>query len=154
MKKFGRKQCYIIILSGFFMCCSVFADTDFQSPVGLWKTIDDKTGEEKSIVKIWINGEKLFGRIDKLFSKPGEDPKRVCDKCKGDKKDQQIDGMEILWDLEKKDDLWTDGYILDPKNGKEYHCKIQLTEAGTKLLVRGYIGFSFIGRTQTWTRVK
>jgi uncharacterized protein (DUF2147 family) len=122
---------------------------DVTSPEGLWKTIDDKTGKEKSIVRIWKENDQLLGKVETLFEKPD----RVCDKCKGKKKDQPIIGMIILWNMVQKGDIWSGGTILDPKTGKEYRCKLSVIDKGEKLDVRGFIGFSLLGRTQTWIRV-
>ncbi len=123
-----------------------------QSPIGTWKTIDDNTGKEKSYVKIYkTNNGKLEGKVAKILT-PGHENRR-CTACKGDKKDQPIVGLVIIRDLENQGDEWKNGYILDPENGKEYKCKMSLQDENT-LDVRGYIGFSLIGRTQTWHRVE
>ena len=124
------------------------------SPVGLWKTIDDETGEVKSFVRISEENGSLVGTIAKLFPKPGKDPNPVCDKCDGEKKDQPLLGMGILWGLTKQGEEWTGGFILDPKNGKTYKCTIKLEGAGGTLTVRGYIGFSLFGRSQSWIRTE
>jgi uncharacterized protein (DUF2147 family) len=128
-----------------------FADS--ASPVGLWKTIDDETGEVKSVVRISEEGGSLVGTIATLFPKPGKDPNPVCDKCSDEKKDQPLLGMVILWGLTKQGEEWSGGLILDPKNGKTYKCKVKLEGAGGTLTVRGYIGFSLLGRSQTWIRM-
>lgn len=126
---------------------------DVVSPVGLWKTIDDETKKEKSVVEIYEVEGKLHGKIVKLFKAPNEDQNPKCDKCKGDMKDQPIIGLEILKKLKKSSDTtWNDGDITDPNNGKTYSCKVELIEDGKKLKVRGFIGFSLLGRTQTWER--
>ncbi len=120
---------------------------------GYWKTIDDNTKEVKSIVKIWQDEGVLKGRIEKIFPKPGEDPDPVCDKCSGDKKDKKILGMVFMWKFKKDGDEWVNGKILDPENGKVYHCNLELADSGKKLNVFGYIKVLFkIGRTQTWLR--
>jgi hypothetical protein len=124
------------------------------SPVGKWKTIDDATGDVKSIVTIWIENGILLGRISELFRKPDEDPDPVCDKCTDDRKDQRIKGMIIIWDMKNNGNEWAGGYVLDPKNGKTYRSKLKLMENGKKLTLRGYIGISLIGRSQTWIRVE
>ncbi|MGZ3768483.1 MAG: DUF2147 domain-containing protein [Bdellovibrio sp.] len=131
---------------------SAFAWAQNMSPVGQWKTIDDETKQPKSIVEITEKDGKLSGKITKLFRKPEEDQNPKCDKCEGDKKDKPIVGMEIMEGLTKDDNVWSGGHILDPKNGKTYKCKIKVIEAGKKLEVRGFIGFSLIGRTQVWER--
>ena len=121
-----------------------------QSAVGTWKTIDDEDGTVKSHVSIYEENGKLFGKVIKLINPE----KTICSECKGDKKDKPIEGMQIIWDLKKEEsNLWKGGKILDPKNGKEYKCKIELVDSKT-LNVRGFIGFSLFGRTQTWYRVE
>jgi uncharacterized protein (DUF2147 family) len=124
------------------------------SPVGLWKTIDDATGEVKSVVRISEENGSLVGTIVKLFPKPGKDPNPLCDKCTDEKKDQPLLGMGILWGLTKDGEEWSGGLILDPDNGKTYKSKIKLEGAGGTLTVRGYIGFSLLGRSQTWVRTE
>ena len=120
-----------------------------QSIVGKWKTIDDSSGKERSIVEIYKTGDKYFGKIVKLFREPGEPQDPLCVECKGEKKDKRVLGMEIITNLEydPKDEEYTDGEILDPENGNVYDCKIWLDETG-KLKVRGYLYFLY--RTQTW----
>lgn len=132
------------------------ATTWAQSPVGQWKTIDDETGKTKSIVEIYEKDGKLYGKIVKLLNRGAdEDPDPSCDKCsnKDDRKGKKIIGMEIIRDMEKDDDEWEDGTILDPKKGKVYDCKLWVDEDDSNILrVRGYVAFIF--RTQTWHRVK
>jgi len=122
-----------------------------QSVIGKWKTIDDETGAAKSIVEIYQNNGKVYGKVVQVLEKGKED--KVCEECKGDKKNKPIKGMVIIDGLSKNDDEWDGGKILDPKSGKEYKCVISL-ENENKLKVRGYVGFSLLGRTQYWTRVK
>jgi uncharacterized protein (DUF2147 family) len=120
------------------------------SPVGYWKTIDDDGKTEKSIVQIYKKGDKVFGKIVELINP--DEPNPVCDKCKGKRKNQPIVGLEIIWDLEEDGDEWSGGRILDPENGKDYSCYIEVKEGGKKLKVRGYLGISLFGRTQYWHR--
>ena len=124
------------------------------SPIGNWKTIDDVTGREKSIVKIWEENSKLYGKIIELFRLPDEDPNPICDECKGKNKDKQVLGMTIMWNLSQKKDQWKGGKILDPENGKIYGCKIRVIENGEKLEVRGFLGISLLGRNQIWEKVE
>lgn len=139
-----------ILVSILFFNIFVFAQS---SPVGMWKTIDDETNQPKSIIQIFEKDGQLYGKIERLFRKVHEDQNPKCDKCSGDKKDQLIIGMQILNGLKKDTDSdWIDGEILDPNNGKTYSCKVALIEDGKKLKVRGFIGFSLLGRTQIWDR--
>ena len=123
------------------------------TPEGKWKTVSDTTGKETSIVRIWKENDKLFGKVEVVLPQEGQDPNPLCNKCQGKKKDQPITGMMILWDLTQNDEGWDGGYILDPDDGKSYNCKLRVVDNGNKLEVRGYIGFSLLGRTQTWQRV-
>ncbi len=131
----------------------LYALAEYVSPEGYWKTIDDKTGNLKSIVRIWKENGKLKGRILKIFPKEGEDPDPVCDKCKGDLKNQKTIGMVFMWGFFREANKWIEGEIVDPENGKQYHCQIYTVKNGKELKVFGYIRIIFkIGRTQTWIR--
>jgi uncharacterized protein (DUF2147 family) len=123
-----------------------------KSPVGRWKTIDDLTGKAKSVVLIWEEGGKLFGRIQKLVDPDPKDPNPTCDGCAGAQKGKPVLGMQILWDLQRDGNGWSGGTILDPATGKTYKCLLSVEDGGTKLKVRGFIGLSFLGRTQYWLR--
>jgi uncharacterized protein (DUF2147 family) len=126
---------------------------DSTGPVGLWKTIDDKTKMPRSLVRIVEVNGVYEGRIEQLLNRqPDDDPDNLCRACPGDRKDKPLIGMTILSGLKKDGDAYTGGEILDPKNGKTYRCKMEMIEGGKKLNVRGFIGISLIGRTQTWLR--
>ena len=124
------------------------------SVLGRWTTIDDATKKPKSIVTIYEEGGKLFGKVEKLFREPNEEQNPLCDKCEGALKNQPILGMIVLRDLKKDGNEWTGGTILDPANGKTYKSKIALEDGGKKLKVRGFIGIALIGRTQFWMRAE
>jgi uncharacterized protein (DUF2147 family) len=122
------------------------------SPVGLWKTIDDNTGKPRGLVRIMeVNGE-YQGKVEKIFIEAGEDRDPRCEKCDGARRNQPVIGMTILWGLTKQGDEYQGGEILDPETGKVYRAKMKLEGDGGKLGVRGFIGFSLLGRTQTWVR--
>ncbi len=120
-----------------------------QSIVGKWKTIDDETGKAKSIIEIYKKGNQYYGKIVELLIKPASD---TCTKCKDDRKNKPLIGLEIIRDMKLDDDEYEGGTIVDPKTGKVYKCLIK-ANGSNKLDVRGYIGFSLIGRTQTWSKV-
>ncbi|WP_333677303.1 DUF2147 domain-containing protein [Dyella sp.] len=123
-----------------------------DSPVGTWRQVDDVTGKPKSIIQITDDNGKLQGKVlQVLLSDDGPHP--VCKKCDGERKDQPIEGMVIMWNVGKDGDVWDGGKILDPKNGKVYSVKLSLTDGGQKLDVHGYIGFSLLGRSQVWERM-
>jgi uncharacterized protein (DUF2147 family) len=129
-----------------------FAHADANSPTGLWKTIDDKTGKERSFVRITESNGVFEGKVEKIYHQPGDDPEHLCKECEGERKDKPIIGMTILWGLKKDGEQYTGGEILDPKNGSIYRAKMKLLEGGKKLEVRGFIGVSLFGRSQTWVR--
>ncbi len=122
------------------------------SPAGLWKTIDDSSGQVKGLVRIREANGRFDGKIEKIFPKPGEDPTPRCDKCDGTRKNQPVLGMTILWGLARQADDYQGGEILDPENGKVYRAKMKLIDGGKKLEVRGFIGVSLFGRSQIWLR--
>lgn len=119
----------------------------YDSPVGIWKTIDDDSGEAKSQVKIYESNGKLRGKIVKLYNNPDA----LCTECEGEDHNAPILGMTIMWGLEEDDGEWEGGKIFDPKKGKTYNCKIWLEDDGD-LKVRGFAGPFY--RTQTWHRVE
>ena len=131
---------------------SACALADTSSPVGVWRTIDDRTGKERSIIVVTESAGVFEGKVEKIFDQPGDDPKHLCNDCEGERKGKPVIGMTILWGLKKDGDAYSGGEILDPKNGKIYRAKMKLLEGGTKLEVRGYIGVSLFGRSQTWLR--
>ena len=125
-----------------------------NTPLGKWRTIDDKTGKPKSVVEITQAGDQMVGKVIELINPEKENP--VCEKCDGDKKNKPIMGLEILWAIKETEagKEWGGGRILDPQNGKEYKVLLRPKDNGEKLEVRGYIGFAAMGRSQTWERVK
>ena len=122
------------------------------SPAGRWKTIDDKTGETKSIVEIAVVNGEAQGKVAQVFVPPAKEPNPKCVNCVGDLKDKPIIGMQIMWGLKRDGNEYTGGRVMDPDDGKTYRCKIRVVEGGKKLEVRGYIGMALFGRTQTWVR--
>lgn len=121
-----------------------------SSIVGKWKTVDDNSGDPRSIVEILERNGKIYGKIIKLFPKPNEDPDPVCDKCNPEdaRYNKKVIGMEIIREMSKEEEEYSAGNILDPEVGKIYRCKIWLENE--ELKVRGYIGPFF--RTQTWLK--
>ena len=136
-----------MMLANYFLLFSLFIQT--PNYVGNWVTIDDETGVEKSIIKLYIENDMLYGRIETLLLE--QDQGQLCTNCSGSELNQPIEGLIILKGLTRDGDQWTGGTILDPANGKEYQCTLTL-DGTSQLNVRGFIGFSFIGRTQRWKR--
>jgi uncharacterized protein (DUF2147 family) len=125
---------------------------DIDTPIGIWKTIDDNGGAVRAVVEISQVGGSLQGKILEAFPRPGETPKTLCDKCDGERKNQPIVGMTFLWGLKQDGETWRGGEILDPENGSVYDAKMKLIEDGQKLEVRGFLGLALLGRTQIWVR--
>jgi uncharacterized protein (DUF2147 family) len=132
---------------------SAFAAWAQPTPVGLWRNVDDKTGEAKAEIRIAESGGTLNGQIVKRLAKDAK-PDAVCDECKDDRKGKPVDGLEIIRGARKAEgeNVWNGGKILDPENGREYTLRMTPIDGGRKLEVRGSIGP--FGRTQTWQRVQ
>ena len=144
-----RKLLTLLALPLLAVSFSAFAQ---ETPVGTWTTIDDETGKPKSTVEIYeTRNGSLAGRVvEVLQSAQGDNP--ICKECEGERKNQPIEGMVILWGAKQDGDAWKGGKILDPASGKVYSLKMEPVEGGEKLEVRGFMGFSLLGRTQTWVR--
>ena len=123
------------------------------TPAGLWKTIDDETKTERSLVRLSDNGGVVSGRIEKLLAADAK-PDAKCDKCEDDRKDKPMVGLEIVRGAKKNEagDAWEGGTILDPAKGKSYKLRLTPKEGGKQLEVRGYMGPFY--RNQTWIRVE
>lgn len=139
------KSVYIISI----FLITTFIHVDAQV-TGMWKTVGDADGTEKSIVEIYEKEGKYFGKVVKLLPAAKH---TTCENCPGDLKNRPITGMVVLKDLKKTSNGARHGKAIDPSNGKTYNCFIEL-ENPDKLKLRGYIGVPSIGRTQYWYRVK
>jgi len=115
----------------------------------VWKTIDDKTGRPKALVRIFERNGELFGKVEDGLDERKE---RFCNLCQDERKNRPIVGMEIIRHMKKSGDEYVGGDILDPDTGKVYRCKLRVENGGKKLDVRGFLGLTLLGRTQTWIR--
>jgi len=126
------------------------------TPVGTWKTIDDESKKEKSLIRISEAGGVLTGKLEKLLD-PATPPDAVCKECTDERKDKPIVGMTLIRGVRQNDAdkaVWEGGDILDPNNGKVYRVRLKPIDGGARLEVRGYIGTPILGRTQTWIRAE
>ena len=142
---------FLVAIASAAACVAAWAQ---MSPVGLWKTIDDDTKQEKSLVRIKENAGVFSGVIEKLLD-PTVKPDAVCEKCSDERKDKPLIGLTILRNLRQNADdkaVWDGGDIVDPNNGKVYRSRLKPVEGGKKLEMRGYIGPFY--RTQVWIRVE
>lgn len=123
------------------------------SPAGLWETFDDASGLLRAVVRIAERDGRYVGVIEEVRRLPGDqDADAVCHRCDDHRKDQPIRGMTILTDLQNSGTDFGEGRILDPANGVVYRCRVRVIDSGRRLEVRGYVGISLFGRTQTWRR--
>ena len=136
----------------FFAAIALVAPPSAADPItGLWKTFDDKTHQVRGVMRLYEQDGAVFGKIESSV-----DPKEaadVCDKCTGDRQNKPIIGLVILRQMKRTgENEYTGGDILDPDTGSVYKCKITVADGGKKLVVRGFVGFSLLGRSQNWIR--
>jgi uncharacterized protein (DUF2147 family) len=153
MKHLSKSKLPQFAIAACLLLSSAIAWAATDTPVGTWQQVDDETGKVKSIIQITDNNGELQAKVlQVLISEDGPHP--VCKKCDGDKKDQPIEGMTIMWGVHKDGDVWDGGKILDPKSGTVYKVKLSMADGGQKLDVHGYVGFSLLGRSQVWLRTQ
>ena len=142
-----------LFFSAYLLIVSLSVNAQAIDPaLGVWKTIDEKTNQPSSLIRLEERNGELIGTVIELIPTPGEPLITHCRLCKGERKDKPIVGMVIMNGLKKeKAGYWSGGEILDPEEGDIYKVKIA-TDDGKTLKVRGYIGISLIGRTQVWVR--
>jgi uncharacterized protein (DUF2147 family) len=123
---------------------------------GYWKSINGETGKPQTIIRLWEYRGKLVGTIVKIFPKPGDNANPVCNECRGTQRNKPIIGLSFLWGFvrdEGDDQKWVNGNILDPRDGQQYHCQLELADGGNKLNIFGYVRLLFkIGKTDVWLR--
>jgi len=124
-----------------------------SSPVGRWVTYSDKTHKPTGVIEIKLDHGALSGTVLQQFNRPASLPPAICKKCDGPLKDAPIIGLRIMWGLTNDGAaVWDNGSILDPNSGNVYSAKVELEDGGQKLMVRGYLGISLLGRSQEWVR--
>jgi len=146
-----KRSTYLLSILAMLSVVSIATAQAETTIVGRWKTIDDITGKPKALVQIQkgSNGE-YFGVVEDTF---GAAPLKICEKCSGERKNQPIIGMTIMSGMKSQSDgSFGGGEIIDPKTGRVYSCKATLEDGGKHLVVRGYLGVSLLGRSQTWVR--
>ena len=142
------------LLASLLLAAAAGAALAQDTPAGLWKTIDDATKAEKSLVRVTEAGGIYTGKVEKILTDKTD---ARCTECSDARKDQPVQGMTILRDIKQDPSdkaLWIGGDILDPNDGKVYKVRLKPVDGGKKMEVRGYIGTPLLGRTQTWTRVE
>jgi len=124
------------------------------TPVGVWKTFNERTGQADGLVRIVAAKGEFVGQVTAVFSPPADSPNPLCEDCPGELKNKPVVGMTILRGLRWNGERYSGGTILDPDNGKVYQCRMRLLDEGRKLEVRGYVGITLFGRTQIWERAQ
>ncbi len=144
------KRTYLLLIMCLLTLFSALSYAE-NSPVGLWKTIDDATDKPRSLIRISDKNGELIATFEKGLL-PSDSPNDVCEQCTAERKGKPLIGMVIMDGMKAKGDVFEGGHILDPDNGEIYKCKIKLDSTGKQLEVRGFIGVSLFGRSQTWMR--
>lgn len=121
-----------------------------SSPIGLWRTIDDKTGQPRGIVRVYQADGGYFARIERSLT--ANEDGRKCTACTDERKDQPFIGLVLMRNVRLDNGKYGGGDILDPNTGTVYRCSFVLEDDGKTLAVRGYLGVSLFGRTQKWLR--
>lgn len=116
---------------------------------GVWTTIDDNTGKPRGQVELYRVGDELRGKVVSILD---PEAKHSCHACPQPFTDKPVVGLEFMWGLTEKDGIWQNGQILDPKTGDIYKSRVVISDDGKSLDVRGYTGFTLLGRSQTWLR--
>jgi uncharacterized protein (DUF2147 family) len=140
-----------LLYGGLALSAPARAIGDGASPVGVWRTFDD-SGHETGRVAIEERKGRLSGRIVGILD--AAKARGTCFKCTDDRKDQPAMGLEIMRGMRADGDRWDGGTVLDPENGRAYDATMRLTDGGRRLVLRGYIGISLFGRSQTWERAQ
>jgi uncharacterized protein (DUF2147 family) len=142
----------LVLMCAIVLAVSAAGATESVSPLGLWHTIDDHTGKPRGLVRVYEQDSQFFARIEASLI-PGESDE-VCEACRDDRKNQPITGLVIMRNIKRRGAEYGGGDILDPDTGAVYDCEFHLDHDGSRMVVRGFIGLSLFGRSQTWVRVE
>ena len=146
-----QKNILLATVASLFFSGNVFAE-DIS---GVWQQIDDKSGAAKAIIKIHKEANQTYtGKIVKVTPRPGYTPRDTCNNCPAPYTNDPILGMEIIKGLKHVSGTnnYEKGRVIDPLAGKVYDAKVKLSANGKRLTLRGYVGISALGRSQTWLR--
>jgi uncharacterized protein (DUF2147 family) len=124
-----------------------------RSPVGLWQAVDPDTKQPTGWFAVTQHDGKYDATLVKMFLRPGQDPNVVCDKCRDDRHDKRWLGLQIIRGMQRDGDKYDGGTILDPRDGNIYDAMMTVSPDGRTLIVRGFLGFAFLGRNEYWSRL-
>jgi uncharacterized protein (DUF2147 family) len=143
----------LIIQMTFIASTAIQAAPSAPTAAGVWRQVDE-SGKVGALVTITREGDVFVGRLSRLFPDPGDDQNPICENCPGDKHNQPFVGLVFIEGMKQSGMDYDGGTVLDPETGKIYSAKMSLSPDGKRLTVRGYVGLSIFGRSQTWTRVE
>ena len=135
-----------IALFAFLLAAPTFAQ---NSVIGLWKNVE---GDKVTMIRVYEQGGKVMGKIEKVLKNNVEDTQARCTSCKDEQKDKPMAGLQLIWDMEKDGNRWSGGKLLDPDSGRVVNCRLETDEGGKVLKVRGSV--AFLSKTQSWSRVE
>jgi uncharacterized protein (DUF2147 family) len=152
-RAFRAAGTFLIIQVMLIASTAIQADPNAPTAAGVWRQVDE-SGKVGALVTITREGNVFVGRLSRLFLEPGDDPNPICENCPGEKHNQPFLGLVFIEGMKQSGLDYNGGTVLDPETGKIYNAKMSLSPDGNKLTVRGYLGLSIFGRSQTWTRVE
>ncbi len=143
----------VVAIAAVAFTAQAYAASNMNSAIGYWKTVDDKTGQILSVVQIYPGGDSLYGKIVKIYPVLGQKTTDLCVKCRGGLLNKPMLGLQIMSGMVPiSANAWGRGRVLDPKSGSVYSGSMKLIDNGQKLRLRGFVGISLFGRTETWLR--
>lgn len=141
----------VLFVAGWLQLLAGASAADESTPVGFWRTVDDKTGEQAGLIEITQMGDELEGHIVNIIPPPGDPDCRTCDSAL---QGRRLIGKTILKGFKRDGDVWDGGTITDPRTGFVYSSELRLVDDGKKLLLRGYLFIPLLGRTTVWLRAE
>jgi uncharacterized protein (DUF2147 family) len=148
-----KTQKILIMACAALLSLSAVGHAAAASPIGLWQAVDPDSGKPTGWFAVTEHDGVYDGTLVKMFLRPGQDPNVVCSQCTDDRHNKPWLGLQIIRGMQRDGDQYDGGTILDPRDGNVYDAMMQVSADGQTLTVRGFLGISFLGRNQYWTRL-